>query len=49
MFTITFQIAPPLKVSGDWVRRLHISASFSFQVFFQGELSSFSKYFLTQA
>ena len=33
IFTMIFQISPPLKVLGDWVNNIHISASFSFQVF----------------
>ena len=39
MSTMTFHIAPPLKVSGDWVMSCHISANFSFQV-----LRAFSKF-----
>lgn len=41
--TITFQMVPPLKFSGDWVIIVQISASFSFQVF-----RAFSKFCTTQ-
>ena len=30
--SITFQIPPPLKVSGSWVSSAQISDSFAFQV-----------------
>ena len=32
MVTIVFQIVPPLKVSGDWVSRPHISSILVFHV-----------------